>query len=137
MHTKYKGNVGELICATEFAKLGYSVFKELGDISKLDVIAEKDGKLLRVQCKSATPKDGVLSLPLRKCGPKYVKFYDMSTIDYFSLYDLENNQLYLIPVEKLNKVGKCEFVLRLSPTKNGQSYESNWASDYLFNKVLI
>lgn len=135
MHSKIKGNIGELVCASELSRLGYSVFKEFGDISKIDLIAEKNGKLLTIQCKSVTPHDGVLDMSVRKCGPNYVSLYDMSKIDYFSLYDLENRNLYLIPVEILANY-KNSFILRLTESKNKQVYQSNWAQDYTIDKIL-
>ncbi len=135
MHSKNKGNIGELACATELSKLGYSVFKEFGDLSKIDLIAEKDGKLLRIQCKSAFPKEGTIGLNLRKCGPNYVVKYDLSKLDYFSLYDLENNKLYLIPVTKL-KDSQNSFTIRFGDRKNKQHYECNFAEDFEISKVL-
>ena len=113
MHSKNKGNIGELICAVELSKSGYSVFKELGDLSKIDLIAEKDGKLLRFQCKAYTPKDGVLTVSLRKCGPKYRVTYDFSKLDYFSVFDLENHHLYFVPVVRFKGLTNS-FNLRIS-----------------------
>lgn len=55
MHNKRKGNIGELAVALELANHEYSVFTEQGDISKIDLVAEKDGVLIRIQCKAITP----------------------------------------------------------------------------------
>jgi|SRR6185369_4026822 len=136
MHTKRKGNIGQLAMALFLAKHQYSVFTEQGDISKIDVIAEKDGKVLRFQCKSATPKNGVLSLPLKKSGPNYVHYYDAKDFDYFSLYDLENGSLYLIQSNVLNEC-RNEFYLRLEKPKNNQAKGINLASDFDADKVLM
>lgn len=134
MHSKRKGNIGQLAVAQAFSKLGYSVFFECGDISKIDLIAEKNGKLIRVQCKAFTPKNGRLDLSFKKSGPNYEFYYDLSEFDFFGVYDLVNGLVYLIDTNKVKN--KKNIALRISNTKNKQNKNVNLASDYLLERVL-
>lgn len=107
MHSKLKGNVGQFESASYLAKRGYSIFTEQGDLSKTDIIAEKDGKLYKIQCKSVYPKNKTLTLELRKTGPNYVYYYEQKDCDMFSVYDLENEKLYWISNKILLTHKRC------------------------------
>jgi hypothetical protein len=99
MHSKNKGNIGELVTAARLSRLGYNVFLEAGDNSKIDLIAETNGKLIRFQCKSVTPgHSGQLSVYTYKHGPNYRFTYNESMFDYFAVYDLTTEELFFIPV---------------------------------------
>lgn len=119
MHSKIKGNVGQLGIGLELSKLGYSVFTEEGDISKIDIIAEKGGSLIRIQCKAVTPIDNCIDLTLTKTGPNYKFRYDESMFDYFGVWDLEEHKAYLVPVSIL-MTNKKSVKFRKNPPKNNQ-----------------
>ena len=65
MHNKQKGNIGVATTVLALQKHGFSVFSELGDYSRIDLIAEKEGKLKSIQVKYAKNTNGKLILPLR------------------------------------------------------------------------
>jgi hypothetical protein len=134
MHSKRKGNIGQLAIGKIFTDFGYSVFFECGDISKIDLIAEKNGKLIRVQCKAYTPKDNKIELSFKKSGPNYNFYYDLNEFDFFAIYDLINHNIYLINT-KLVKYKKS-ITLKLNKSKNNQSKKINIAENYLFERVL-
>lgn len=136
MHTKHKGNAGQFAVALALSKLGYSVFTEEGDISKIDLIAEKSGKILRFQCKAITPVSDCLRLPLKKTGPNYCFHYNASLFDYFGLYDLSDGSVYAVPATIL-KTTRSNFSLRKTTPKNNQSRKINYAADYTLSKVLL
>lgn len=134
MHAKRKGNIGELAIGLEFMKAGYSVFYENGDISKIDLIAEKNGKLLRVQCKSYKPTDNKIAIAFKKSGPNYQFHYDLNEFDYFGIFDPDSNKSYLISTKDL--IGKKCITIRLEKTKNNQIKKCNNAEKYLIERVL-
>jgi hypothetical protein len=136
MHSKRKGNIASFGVGLELTKLGYSVFTEEGDISKIDMIAEKDGEIIRLQVKGVTPVNNTLPLELTKSGPNYSFRYELGYFDYFALWDLENHVGYLISSEVLN-INNKRFTLRLNEPKNNQNKHINKAEDYLLEKVLI
>lgn len=135
MHSKKKGNIGQFGVALSLSKLGYSIFTEEGDISKIDMIAEKNNTLLRIQCKAITPTNGCIVVPLKKSGPNYQFKYTPEMFDYFGVYDLEDGNVYLIPSKVLNSHEKT-FNIRKNKSKNNQTSGVNDASDYLIEKVL-
>ena len=135
MHSKRKGNVGQFAVGLALTKLEYSVFTEEGDISKIDIIAEKDGKLIRIQSKAITPVDNKLILNLKKSGPNYKFHYECGMFDYFAIYDLEDGNVYLVPDSILSENNNT-FNLRKTPSKNNQTSGVHIASDYLIEKML-
>ncbi|NBW21296.1 MAG: hypothetical protein EBR82_76370 [Caulobacteraceae bacterium] len=135
MHSKRKGNIGQFGVGLALTKLGYSVFTEEGDISKIDIIAEKDGNLIKIQSKAITPTDGCIKLPLKKSGPNYQFYYDPNMFDYFAVYDLEDGKVYLVSSEIL-KQNNTLFNLRKTLAKNNQKDKINLACDYEIEKIL-
>lgn len=133
MHNKRKGNVGQQALAYWLVEHGFSVFAEVGDISKVDLIAEKDGRLIRFQCKAVTPKNGRLLLPLRKCGPGYRWKYTLGLFDYFAIYDLLNRRLYLVSSSVLAE-REASFVLRIEPSRNQQKQGTRNAEEFLADR---
>lgn len=135
MHSKRKGNIASFGVGLELTKLGYSVFTEEGDISKIDIIAEKDNVLIRIQVKGVTPIKDTLPLYLTKSGPNYSFKYEVCQFDYFAIWDLCDHKAYLIPSSVI-QINKNAFTLRKNPPKNNQSKRINHANDYLLEKVL-
>lgn len=134
MHSKLKGNVGQFETASFLAKHGYSIFTEEGDLSRIDVIAEKDGNLIRFQCKCVVPVKNTITLSMRKCGPKGYSFsYKEGMFDWFSVYDLVNDNLYWIPANVLqSNINKL--VLRLNKCRQSNSH---MAEEYLASKQIL
>lgn len=99
MHTKQQGSIAEMMVAADLMAKGYYVFLELGDLSRTDLIAEKAGKLTRIQVKSTTQNDkGIVRLYLYKTGPDgYKYFYSTEDVDCFALVDLNTNKIAYIP----------------------------------------
>ena len=136
MHSKKKGNIGQFAIALSLSKLGYSVFTEEGDISKIDIIAEKNNQLIKIQCKAITPENGCLRLSLKKSGPNYKFKYTCDMFDFFGICDLEDHQTYLIPSNILKKNNHC-LTLRKTIPKNNQKEKIHMASDFLIEKILL
>ena len=135
MHSKRKGNIGQFGIGLELTKLGYSVFTEEGDISKIDIIAEKDGHLIRIQSKAITPVNNTIELILVKTGPSYKFKYESSSFDYFGVWDLDDHKAYLISADILNKHSKS-LKLRKTQAKNNQQKNTHMLSDYAIEKIL-
>lgn len=135
MHSKRKGNIGQFAVGLELTKLGYSVFTEEGDISKIDILAEKDGKILRIQAKAITPTDNCIRLHLKKAGPNYCFSYKPEMFDYFGIYDLEDGKVYLVSSDILLK-NKNRLNLRKTKAKNNQTTHVRMACDFEINRVL-
>lgn len=137
MHSKTKGNIAEAAIALELTRLGYNVFKELGDLSKIDLVAEKDQKLIRIQCKGITPKKGVLILDFRKSGPNYSFRYNQDQFDIFAVCNLQTGAVCWIPNSYLSE-NRNGFHIRIEPAKNKQIQGVHSFSDYQdLDKILL
>lgn len=130
MHNKQKGNIGEAAAILRLSQLGYNVFKEIGDLSRVDVIAEKDGKLIKIQCKCVKPKNNIVRLSLRKCGPNYQYTYKITDVDYFSMCNIDTMEVAFIPSSVIND-HKTDISFRLTSPKNNQIKRIKFFSDYL------
>ena len=135
MHAKRKGNIGQFATALFQSKFGFSIFSEDGDISRIDLIAELNGRVIKFQCKAVTSKNGKIEVPLRKCGPNYRYRYCAGLIDLFAVYDLTDGRLYFLPDPILRR-HKNTFVLRKSLPRNNQSKRIHRAEDFLAERIL-
>tara|TARA_Y100000310_G_scaffold318914_1_gene373540 strand:- start:291 stop:698 length:408 start_codon:yes stop_codon:yes gene_type:complete len=132
MHSKQLGNIGEVSVAKQLMKMGYAVFTELGDLSKIDLIAVKDSQTLRIQVKYCKEQNGTAVLYLYKSGPNYRVKYTKDQIDLFALYVPERDIVLFISSEILDEVNNT-FTIRIEQPKKkvGNQYGYNWWEDYL------
>ena len=103
MTTKQIGNIGEAKVLSEFVRLGIPVYLPFGDNEKADLIAEFNGKLNKIQVKSSQKiiedkvRFSLVSSTIhRQNGVKHI--YTENEIDYFALYNLERDKVYLISI---------------------------------------
>ena len=52
--TQQKGTLTELHCIFDLTKLGIRCLKPIDESSKYDIVADLDGKFIRIQCKTAS-----------------------------------------------------------------------------------
>lgn len=129
VHAKLKGNIGELAVATDLAKRGFCVFTELGDLSKVDLIAEKHNKLYKVQVKATTINKGKIALNVRKCGPNYKFTYTEAMVDVFAVYILNHGGLFYVPSKEVC-VNNTSLTFRVNLPKNKQQKKVRFWEDY-------
>lgn len=137
MDSKKKGNLTELQCLAAFVKCDCGVSIPYGDNSKYDFIADKDGKLLKIQVKTSSIKNNnpdaicfsCRSTHVNSSGVKNVR-YKSDEIDYFATY--WNGICYVVPVQECS----AEKTLRFAPPKNGQTKGIKFAEEYEISKVL-
>lgn len=135
--TKNKGNITELETILAFMKLGYNVLTPYGDCERYDLVADVNGKFLKIQCKTSSPQDEEGCSYRFSCrsthkvnGQLKMTKYEKEEIDYFATFI--NGKCYLIPIEECG----CEKVLRFAPPKNNLSKNINFAKDYEIQEVL-
>ena len=134
MNTNQIGAITELEVLLYMTKLGYTVSIPYGDKERYDQIWDINGKLIRVQIKTANPIDDVESAILVYCystsnGKKHK--YTKDEIDYFATY--WKNKVYLIPVEQCS----TQKILRFSAPNTITNLKIvNWAKDYEVEEVL-
>lgn len=138
-YTQSIGNVNELKCLIGFIELGYDCSIPYGNNSKYDFIADINGNLLKIQCKSSSyaRRNGIVDKnafwidTTSGCSNTHETVrhtYNKEDVDYFAT--CWDNKIYLIPVEECN----TSKTLRLAPPKTKIPYFS--ASDYELEKIL-
>ena len=118
MHKKARGTIGETAIALELLKLGFNVFTEYGDLSKIDLIAEKHRKLFRIQVKSTTIRNNVVKLYTKKSGPNYKFEYHKDDIDFFAIYCEDTTAILWIPTSVALKCKNCMYIRNIEPKNN-------------------
>ena len=127
--SKQKGNLTELKCISAFYELGYQCSIPYGENSRYDFIADINGKLIRVQCKTSHEIDlGVIEFSCRSCRSNTQsnlrRRYTVDEVDYFCTY--WNNMCYLVPINECSVSKKLRFI----PPKNNQKVGISYAKDY-------
>ena len=89
---------------------------------KIDCIAIKKDRLLRFQIKTIQTDKGKKALPVRKIshnqGEYKVHHYDATEIDYFVGSDLDEECLYICPIEFISQYKSAIGEKALQPYKN-------------------
>lgn len=130
MHSKLKGSIGELAIAKDLAQKGFKVFTELGDLSKIDIIAEDpEGTLIKVQVKYCTMKDGgFVEVTARKSGPGYEFYYTEKDFDVVAIYCPDIDKVAYMNSKEL--CSQTQFNLRVRGAKGGGKSTVNYFSSY-------
>ena len=139
--TQQKGTLTELHCILDLTALGIRTLTPTDDASKYDVVADLDGKFIRIQCKTSTwAKDTsvpetafYISTCCQTTNTKQTTrhMYSKDDIDYF--YTYFQGQGYLVSIEEAN--GKT-FRWRYEYPFNGQKQGIHIADEYKIEEVI-
>ena len=136
MTTKERGNLTELLCLCEFAKLGIKTSIPYGEDCKYDFIIDVNGHLLKVQCKTSHKLENGEGFTF-KCESIVVNTkkitsnkYTTKDIDFFATID--NGQCYLVPVEECG----VQKNLRYCYPRNGQKKNISLAENYKLEDMI-
>ena len=138
MNSKRIGNIGEAKVLAKFVEMGIPVYIPFGDDEKADLIAEFNDKLNKIQVKtSIKSKNGCSIFDLtsstahRTNGGR--RKYSNSEIDYFALYSLDRDKIYLM---KAPDNPMTAITIRFEDTKSGKKIGVNYESDFLIENIL-
>ncbi len=133
-NTTRKGEITESAILARLIQSGYRCLIPWGHDHRYDIAIDDDGKLVRVQCKTARyiEEGGCLEFNTaityaRVGGKPHIRKGYKGEADYFGVYSPETGKFYLIPVDD---VPDSEAKLHLHPTKNNQQKGIRWAQDY-------
>lgn len=136
MHSKQKGNIGSTAVVLILQKNGFNVFSEIGDYSKVDLIAEKDCILKKIQVKYVSIRNNTVKLKIQKSGPNGYRYsYTAKDVDWFALYSHESEEVFWVDAD-LACSNKTGIVIRLKDSKNNQLKDIRPSSDYGIDKFL-
>lgn len=134
--TTQKGLMTELDCQKDFTRYGILLSQPIVADSRYDFLADIDGKIYKIQCKSCHSVDEQESAIIFPVASKnwnkgtYKDYHNQ--IDFF--YTSFKEQGYLIPIEEVKFKSK---VLRFfTDVSNAANPQIAWASDFEFEKQL-
>lgn len=131
MKPKDKGALGELRVAAKLIELGYPVFKEIANNSKVDLIILVGNKPVKIQVKTTTSIENEIAiLPTRKCtlNKKYNYKYNEEDVDIFILWVEDKEDLLIVSSKEATKLASLKF--RYSKTSRKGGYNIRYASEY-------
>jgi hypothetical protein len=128
-HRKIKGSFGELKVAADLVRQGYSVFTEMGDNAKVDLIVLVENVAVKLQVKCYASSNGVVSVYGRKTGPNYRYRYQREHVDVFAVYVYDRDKILYISASDV--VGHGRIKIRFDAPKNEQKRKIRWHRDYL------
>ena len=138
-YTQSIGNLNELKCISKFMELGYECSIPYGNGAKYDFIADVNGELLKIQCKSCSHprKNGIVdenaihfsTVAQTTNTQKTVRHtYNNEQIDYFATS--YKDKVYIVPVDECS----TSKTLRFKAPKNNNQY--NKAEDCEIEKIF-
>lgn len=133
-NTAKKGEITECMILARLVQLGYECLIPWGHDYRYDIAIDDDGKLIRIQCKTAryTERRGCIEFNTaityaRVGGKPHIRKGYKGEADYFGVYSPDLGKIYLIHVEETpNGIA----TLRVYATKNNQQKGVRWAKDY-------
>ncbi len=133
-----KGAVAEAAILSMAVQLKVVVLRPVIEGRRYDLAFDLEPELLRVQCKLARRRSGVLHVRLHtnRCTPGgYVRTsYTAAEVDVIAVYSHELRQAFLIPIAEA--ADRNAIHLRLDPTRNNQEQGIKWARDYEFAPAI-
>ena len=127
MHKKTKGSVAELVVAARLMRDGWHVLIPYGENTRYDLVAERDGRFVRIQVKYVTPKNGTLEVNCQSSNNWSVLPYSSKEIDVIAVYNPTDQQVHYVPSAQIRK---SKMKLRLTDTKNGQRAYVRFAREF-------
>jgi hypothetical protein len=102
MDTKLKADIAESATITALLKRGFRVLKPVGDRLPYDLALDVNGKLLRIQVKSAWYYNGSYTVDTRRTKTNRKRMvrarYNDSDFDFAILYLDRVNTFYVMPI---------------------------------------
>jgi hypothetical protein len=130
--TTWKGALAEFKITTRAIELGIPVLKPVLEGLRYDLVFDVGPRLMRVQCKWASRKNGVLVIYTGTCRltPQgYVRTtYDGTEVDAIAAYSPDTDRCYLVPIADVG--GRHVLHLRLVPAANNQEEAIKYAAHY-------
>ncbi len=134
-----KGTLGEIAVSKELIQLGYEVFVEIGNHSKIDLIVlDEHFRSFKIQIKSTESKNETVEVySVKNClNPKYNSTYTTNQIDIFAVYICDKDIIFFVSAKEVLRNGKSS-KFRLIESRNGQVKNVRYVRDYLdFRKAL-
>ena len=138
MNSSQLGNIGEVRVLSEFVKLGIPCYIPYGDGNTIDLIAQFNNKLNRIQVKTITSlnKAGAMEWKVtRQEGYHGNRVqYNVNDIDYFAFYCLETDVVCLVPFDE--NFPSSSLSIRLDTYEGTRTSTMRFVSDFQISKFV-
>lgn len=122
MDTITKGRIGYNLLEKELLKRDFEIYVPLLENTKIDCIGCKQGVLIKFQIKTIQLDRGYKILPIRKINHNQNQYkvynYTSNEIDYFIGADLDTEDLYIVPIQVVEKYKTSISVSSIQNYKN-------------------
>jgi hypothetical protein len=133
-----KGAVAEAAITAAVVRRGLVVLRPFGEGARYDLAIDVGRQILRVQCKWAAVRGGVLcarTASSRHTPSGYVRnTYGAAEVDATGLFAPDTGRCYLVPIGEVE--GLHMVCLRRQPTRNRQAAGVRWASSHELERML-
>lgn len=112
MNSKQQGAIGVAEAIRYYVQNGYTVFVPVSDISRFDLVVEKDGKLQRVEVKSCSAIDNAFMLRTsggNQSWNKKSKYLSSKDCDRVFLYNLNSKNSKEFDISELEGRASIRF----------------------------
>lgn len=136
-NTSVIGNIGQAKVFSKFVELGIPVYLPFGEGYVIDLIADFNGKLNKIQIKTTEKLHDSSYMKWRIThqdgyhGSR--KKYTSDEVDYFALYCIESDIMCLVPLEEAKTL---EVKIRLDLFEGVRQKNMKFVSDYKFEKFI-
>ncbi len=138
MNTTLLGNIGESRVLHELVKSEVQCYLPYGDGSTVDLIADFNGKLNKIQIKTTEKlnKDKAMEWRITRQDGYHGNrvSYKLGEIDYFALYCLETDIVCLVPFDE--KIPKYTISIRPEGYQGICKSNMRLSSDYSIEKIV-
>jgi hypothetical protein len=128
------GEASEAQIIAALLRAGKVVLQPFGDSQRYDIVIDKGGTFLRVQCKTGRLRGGFIEFPTCSSQAhrgKGTQSY-RGQVELFGVYCRELDKVYFVPVAD---APTRQARLRLRPAKNGQQKKVRLAPHYEFPTI--
>jgi hypothetical protein len=129
-----RGNISESILLQAYLKAGFIVSIPFGSGAPYDLLVDTGTHTYKIQVKTGWHNRGRLLYKGRRrikdSNRNGTRRYRLDEVDYFAVYDPQNDSIYVIPPQDMGVDG-C---LRIDPALNGQRRFIRWARDYTWEQ---
>ena len=117
---------------------GYALYLPFGENTRCDLLVEREGELIRIQCKTGRLRNGSIRFAVCSCyghhrNPATARRSYEGQIDFFAVYCPETRSVYLIPIEDVP--AKVAAHLRVHTPRNNPRRRIRMAADYEIARV--
>jgi hypothetical protein len=130
--TTLKGNIGQAAVYLQALKKGYGVSVP-NEGMPYDLIIDRYNVLSRVQVKYIAPTNGsfTIKFDIASGAPRLYSRYTSENCDAIIAFNPETEDCYWIDSKHFKTEKHGSLCLRLTPSKNNQTKNVNWAKDFL------